>query len=354
MPPDTSRQPLRGIALKLASVAVFTAMAFAMLLWLRARPVGRRRGVALSAGGFLLAAIMVALSLNTYYHAPDRGAGDDYLALVAALRRQEHPNDVLLVSNHMYMGFFMNYNKARMKWYCLLSKQEEPSPEEVALLARLVNRHPRIWLAIDRVPALGLPRPPEMWLSERAYPVAEQAFSEYCRLCLYVTTDLPDPNTPQQPLWRDLGHGIRLLGYDIHTDREGQEIMAGDTLRFSLLWEASSTPDGDYVVFVQVLDEGNQIMWQSDRRPAAGFRPTPTWLPGNRIRDNYGLIVPAEWPAGRYRIIAGMYDPQTGARLPTADLAGKPAGDSVTLGEPLVLTAHQTSGAGSALDTVQP
>lgn len=339
--------------LPLAAAACLTLLTLAGLLWLRARPTGRR-SIALSAGGVALALLIAGVSLNAYYGAPDRGAGDDYTALVEFLARHERPNDVLLVSNHTYMGFFMNYNKARMKWYCLLSKQEDPSSDEAALLARLIDRHPRLWLAIDRVPALGLPRPAEKWLVEHTYPVAEQVFSDYCRLCLYVAADRPSPDAPQRELLRELGHGIRLLGYDLHTDHGQNDLASGESLRFSLLWEATDAPDGDYVVFVQMLDEGDRLAWQSDRRPAAGFRPTGDWRPGQRVRDNYGLIVPAEWSAGHYRLIAGMYDPQTGVRLAMADAAGRPAGDWAALGGPLTLTTRQTSDSARVSNTVRP
>jgi len=338
----------------LAVTACFSLIAFVGLLWLRTRPAGRRRSAALTAGGLVLAVLVAGFDLNAYYHAPDRGAGDDYMALADFLVHHEHPNDVLLVSNHTYMGFFMNYNKARMKWYSLLSKQDDPSLDEMALLARLAGRHPRIWLAIDRTPELGLPRPAEKWLTEHTYPVAEHVFSEYCRLCLYITADRPGIDAPQHELLRELGHGVRLLGYDLHTERGQGDIAAGESLRFSLLWEAKGAPEGDYVVFAQVLNDSNQVVWQSDRRPAAGFRPTNTWLPGERIRDNYGLIVPADWPAGPYRLIAGMYDPQTGARLAMTDTVANPTGDWAALGGPLMLKTHQTGGRGSVSGTAQP
>ncbi len=339
--------------LPLIAAACFTLIALAGLVWFRARPASRRSTIA-SAGGIVLALLVAGVSLNAYYDAPDRGAGDDYMALVEFLARHERPNDVLLVSNHTYMGFFMNYNKAAMKWYCLLSKQDDPSPDEAALLARLIDRHPRLWLAIDRVPALGLPRPAEKWLVAHTYPIAEQVFSEYCRLCLYVAADRPSPDAPQHELRRELGHGIRLLGYDLHTERGQAEIAGGESLRFSLLWEATDAPDGDYVVFAQMLDDSDRLVWQSDRRPAAAFRPTNAWLPGERIRDNYGLIVPADWPAGRYRLIAGMYDPQSGARLTMADAAGRPAGDAAVLGELAIVTTRQTGGSATASSSVRP
>ena len=151
---------------------------------------------------------------------------------------------------------------------------------------------------IDRVPELGLPRPAEKWLTEHAYKLDEEVFSEYSRLCLYATGDAPDPLATQYDLALALGHGIRLAGYDVHP--EAASLAGGDELRFSLLWEASGVPDGDYTVFVQLLDNDNKLVWQADRMPGDGFYPTSEWSPGERIRDNYGLIAPRDWSPGRW------------------------------------------------------
>jgi hypothetical protein len=49
----------------------------------------------------------------------------------------------------------------------------------------------------------------------------------------------------------------------------------------------------------------------------AGAAPTTTWLPGEIIADAYSLPLPADLPAGEYRLIVGFYNPTTGERLPT-------------------------------------
>lgn len=255
------------------------------------------------------------------------------MALVSHLERHATSEDVLLVSSHVYMGFFMNYNRAPVQWYSLLSKQPDPSPDEVALLEQVVRRHRRVWLAIDRVPSLGLPRPAEKWLTQHAYKLDEQVFSDYCRLCLYTTEDLPDPQVPQHATHLDLGHGVGLVGYDMNTNYPLTGMPRRSELRFSLLWEATAVPDGDFKAFVQLLNAQGQLVWQTDRQPADGFRPTREWRAGERIRDSYGLRLPGDLPAGHYRLIAGMYDPLTLKRLPMTDSAGADAGDYLQLAE---------------------
>jgi hypothetical protein len=108
-----------------------------------------------------------------------------------------------------------------------------------------------------------------------------------------------------------LGGAARLRGY---SPSEG-----GLTLH----WEAVAPLDRSYHVFVHALDGGGAIVGQSDGPPAAGRAPTDGWSVGDRIDDR--RVLPA--PPGGYRVIVGLYDPATGARLPSG--AG---GDHVALG----------------------
>ena len=77
---------------------------------------------------------------------------------------------------------------------------------------------------------------------------------------------------------------------------------------------------------MQLLDAANQVVAQRDGEPAGGSRPTDSWQPGERIFDNYALPVPFGTPPGEYRLVAAMYDAQSGQRLTHAE------GDSVDLG----------------------
>ena len=72
-----------------------------------------------------------------------------------------------------------------------------------------------------------------------------------------------------------------------------------------------------YKVFVQLLDVNRQVAAQRDAMPLAGARPTTSWLPGEVLTDAYVLEVPAGL-ACPCELIAGLYDPLTGARLTLA------------------------------------
>ena len=59
---------------------------------------------------------------------------------------------------------------------------------------------------------------------------------------------------------------------------------------------------------------------QSDAVPAEWTRPTTGWLPGEYVLDRHAIILPADLPAGKYDLVAGLYDPATGERLGEAPL----------------------------------
>lgn len=96
----------------------------------------------------------------------------------------------------------------------------------------------------------------------------------------------------------------------------------------TLFWRARATSHSDYTVFVQLLDATGKLVAQLDSPPASGQLPSSSWQPGEIIADLHKIPLPAGLASGRYRLIAGMYQPATGARL---GLIG--GGDFVSLGE---------------------
>ena len=56
--------------------------------------------------------------------------------------------------------------------------------------------------------------------------------------------------------------------------------------------------------------------------PLEGDYPTSVWAAGEVIVDPRAIVLPADVPPGRYRLLVGMYDLDTLARLPRPDGAG--------------------------------
>ncbi len=74
-----------------------------------------------------------------------------------------------------------------------------------------------------------------------------------------------------------------------------------------------------YKVFVHLLDANGVPRAQADVIPVNGTRPTWSWLPGEIVADEITLKIPADLPAGQYRLTTGLYDELSGKRLTLPD-----------------------------------
>jgi 4-amino-4-deoxy-L-arabinose transferase-like glycosyltransferase len=125
----------------------------------------------------------------------------------------------------------------------------------------------------------------------------------------------PSPPPPiERPLDLALGDGIRLAGIRLATGACG----ATCPLDLALVWRAEARPAGHWTSFVHVLDAAGTIVAQRDRLPQDGAAPTGGWLPGEWLDDPQGRLT---LPPGRYRVVVGLYDAESGVRLVS------PAGD---------------------------
>jgi hypothetical protein len=126
----------------------------------------------------------------------------------------------------------------------------------------------------------------------------------------------------------DLGGKVRLVGYDVP-----QSVAAGDTLRVTVALEGVSTLERPYKVFVHVRDGDDAVMAQADRLPCNFSLNEADWRPGDIVLEEYALPISPETGPGIYRVILGVYRPDTNARLPVLSSDLPHTGDGVVLGE---------------------
>ena len=122
-----------------------------------------------------------------------------------------------------------------------------------------------------------------------------------------------------EPFAAQLGPAIQLAAY---------RLTSGDNyIDLTLYWFAARTPADDYTVFVHLTDADDNIVAQRDTVPAAGQRPTTTWLPTEFIADRYHISL----PPGEYTLWLGMYDPLSGERLPAVSHSGPTSENRIQL-----------------------
>jgi hypothetical protein len=82
------------------------------------------------------------------------------------------------------------------------------------------------------------------------------------------------------------------------------------TYRFEVARDAKF--DGDYTVFVHVLDPEGEQLWTDDHMPP---QPTSTWKPGQKVEYARTVFVPNYPYIGQAEIRLGLYSQSTGRRL---------------------------------------
>jgi hypothetical protein len=137
-------------------------------------------------------------------------------------------------------------------------------------------------------------------------------------------TDLP---TMQHKVGANFADRATLLGYDLSPESP----HPGETLRLTLYWRAEQEMQHSYKVFAHLLDAAGRIHTQHDAVPADWRRPTTGWLPGEIVTDAHELPVDADAPPGGYLLEVGLYEEQTGTRLPLLDGTGRAVDERVML-----------------------
>lgn len=83
-------------------------------------------------------------------------------------------------------------------------------------------------------------------------------------------------------------------------------------LTYKFVVAPNAAIDGDYWVFVHVLDPEGEQLWTDDHVPAT---PTSQWKPGQTIEYTRTVFVPNYPYIGEAIIRLGLYQPSTGKRL---------------------------------------
>ncbi len=132
----------------------------------------------------------------------------------------------------------------------------------------------------------------------------EETFGQQ-RLLLFARA-----NGDAQPADVLFGNEIRLQSWRL------SPLQPNRPLAVELTWQVAQQPASDYRVFIHLLNAKGEIVAQSDAQPVNWMRPTSTWQPGESIVDTHALWV-GDIAPGRYRLITGLYLPESGDRLLT-------------------------------------
>ena len=127
-----------------------------------------------------------------------------------------------------------------------------------------------------------------------------------------------NPGTLPNPQQLQFSDGISLAGFEL----SARAINPGETLTVTLYWQANTAPSQDYKVFVHLIGQDGQRVAQRDTDPQNGAAPTGRWQPGQIVVDSHSLDISPGTAPGAYHFQVGLYDRETGQRLPIQKMDG--------------------------------
>lgn len=142
-------------------------------------------------------------------------------------------------------------------------------------------------------------------------PTAQATLDEAIRTWLY-------PQLPEQAIEQTtpFDAGLSLLGYSLAPI---EQAIPGGPLCPTLYWQSAAPIPTDYTVFLHLRDETGYVHAQRDNVPVLGFYPTTQWQTDTIVGDMHCFQIPPQAPPGNYTLVAGLYNPATGERLPLLD-----------------------------------
>ncbi len=253
---------------------------------------------ALTAAAAALLVVPASLALSQQYFEPAL-ARDNYRGLVQTIEDGARPTDAVVLSAPNQTEIFTYYYRGDLPMYPLPAQRPIDADDTRRRLEAIRSGHERVWLvqwAMNEADPRGVI---QNWLTENGFKATHQWYGSV-QLALI---GFAPPNAPTERLDVELDNGIVLEGYRLPS----RTLKPGETLALTLVWRAEGPTATPWKVFTHLVDGEPSVVAQRDAEPADNLRPTTGWKPGERIEDNYGILVPDELPAGAYMLEIGMY-----------------------------------------------
>lgn len=286
---------------------------------------------------FLLSIIVFVVvsswdSLRAYYFDP-LYARDDYRSIARYIEIVGGEDDAILINAPGQIETFTYYYQGNLPLYPLPRQRPLDKTQTEADLVQMIEGRKRIFAILWATDESDPERFVEGWLDQHCYKAMDSWYGNV-RLVIYAVPAMPAQQQIERPLSVNLGNKVRLLGYNLLTT----EVRPGDILQLSLFWQAIAPMQERYKVFTHVIDSHGHLVGQRDAEPGGGAKITTIWQEGEQVLDNYGLPILPATPPGEYVIEIGMYNLESGQRLPVIE-HGQETGDRILLQTVRILPA---------------
>jgi hypothetical protein len=286
-----------------------------------------------------LALIVGIAGLPAFRSLGTRGTGD-YDTAFTWVKTQWRPGDRIMTVHpsaaYLYLGH-SDYYAAEKRARVLMDDETDELVDRYVgsmlvdsvealnmVLAREVARG-RLWFVVDRDRLFGRYTP---LFIQQVFAQMDIVHNQG-GVPVFLSHLYPRP-APVQPPWvleANFGDLIALVGYAMDFSTAAPD----GTVPLTLYWQPRSAQiSRTFKVFVQLRNAGDENIAQADHYILEGMLDGATLArlieQNEWLRDSTALAVPAGLAAGEYRLLVGLYDPDTFERVPLiADTSGENA-----------------------------
>jgi hypothetical protein len=197
--------------------------------------------------------------------------------------------------------------------------------DSVDALNSAVSEQGRLWFVVDTNRLFARYEP---FFVQQIFAQMDVAYRAG-EVLVFLSRPYPQvvPTEPDVVVAANFDDLIELGGYSLDLGA----IAPDRTLQLGLYWRPLASHFSKvYKVFVQLRNEQGQTVAQADHYIFEGFITgsilNQLGQEGEWLRDTADLALPQELPLGTYRLLVGLYDPDTLERLPiVADRSGENA-----------------------------
>jgi hypothetical protein len=110
----------------------------------------------------------------------------------------------------------------------------------------------------------------------------------------------------------NLGGKVEIVGATVQPGR----LTPGEQAKVTVYFKVLQPMEDDYLVFVHVEDaEGRMERMNVDHKPANGMYATSQWKPGETVKDEFAVYLPAGASPRALNLWMGLWEPRTDSRL---------------------------------------
>lgn len=291
--------------------------------------------------GYLLGLVVVLIMsfANYQYFTNEKLAKSPaWREMIGFVHQKAQPGDVYIYN--FPEPSILHYNDGKLPIELIPDAAKLSTDQISAQLEEAIAGYARVWLTPLVRPWWDTRGDVVTWLDRHADRL-DQRFFRGVHVNLYLTPSAWGAAMTPQPV--TFAEGLRLRGFRMSGGDEGPQsliLSPGDTLYLSLYWQTEGPTQLPYTVFTHLIGPNGQLYGQWDNPPVRGTYPTTEWSPGESVVDQYEIVVSSDAPPGDYHLLAGLYDPGTGTRLPVLTDNRQTRGDSVRLNQTISVQAR--------------